>query len=108
MINLTSVVSGKKLRFNMNAGWNGQYDSFQGQSGSFYDPASSQYNYDASTGSSQPGSNAYPNFMTPADPYATLGNCDVISFVDKCSRGYACLLSLDRFNSSSASGLMAS
>jgi len=56
----------------MNAGWNGQYDSFQGQSGSFYDPASSQYNYDASTGSSQPGSNAYPNFMTPTDPYATI------------------------------------
>ena len=72
MINLTSVVSGKNFSFNMNAGWNGQYDSFQGQGGSFYDPASSQYNYDASSGSSQPGSNAYPNFMTPTDPYATI------------------------------------
>ena len=58
----------------MNGPWDGQYDTFQGQGGGFYDPTSSQYNYDnaASTGGSQPGGNAYPTYMTPTDPYATL------------------------------------
>lgn len=56
----------------MSSGWDGQYEAFQGQSGGFYDPTSSQYNYsDASAGNVQQGGSAYPNFMTPSDPYAT-------------------------------------
>ena len=58
----------------MSGAWDGQYDTFQGQSAGFYDPNSSQYNYGdvASAGNLQPGSNTYPSFMTPTDPYATL------------------------------------
>ena len=59
--------------FDMSTGWDGQYDAFQGQSSGFYDPTASQYNYgDASAGSAQHGGSAYPNFMTPADPYSTI------------------------------------
>lgn len=59
----------------MSGAWDGQYENFQGQGGGFYDPTSSQYNYDtASVGSSHPTGNAYPNFMTPTDPYAELNS----------------------------------
>ena len=64
----------------MGSSWDNQYDAFQGQS-NFYDPSSSQYSYgDPSLQSAQSG-NAYPNFMTPTDPYSTIdqqGNCDIL------------------------------
>ena len=61
----------------MGSNWDNQYDAFQGQS-NFYDPSSSQYSYGDPSVQTQHGGNAYPNFMTPADPYATLdqGNND--------------------------------
>ena len=61
----------------MGSSWDNQYDAFQGQS-NFYDPSSSQYSYGDPSVQAQQGSNAYPNFMTPADPYSTLdqGNQD--------------------------------
>lgn len=55
----------------MGSSWDNQYDAFQGQS-NFYDPSSSQYSYGDPSVQAQQGSNAYPNFMTPADPYSTL------------------------------------
>ena len=55
----------------MGSSWDNQYDAFQGQS-NFYDPSSSQYSYgDPSLQQGQSG-NAYPNFMTPADPYSSI------------------------------------
>ena len=65
----------------MGSSWDNQYDAFQGQS-NFYDPSSSQYSYgDPSLQSAQSG-NAYPNFMTPTDPYSTIdqqGNYDTLN-----------------------------
>ena len=68
----------------MSSNWDGQYDAFQGQSGGFYDPTASQYNYgDASAGNSQPAGNPYPNFMTPADPYSPVDQGNLIVFIGR-------------------------
>ena len=67
----------------MDSGWDGQYSGFQGQSGGFYDPTTSEYNYgNASGGSSQHGGNQYPNFMTPTDPYSTIDQGKLIDFIN--------------------------
>ena len=79
----------------MGSSWDNQYDAFQGQS-NFYDPSSSQYSYgDPSLQSAQSG-NAYPNFMTPTDPYSTIdqqGNYDILHSL-AAQFGFKCILPL--------------